>query len=91
MAVIVLVLFVGDHPRLFSGYRTQVVNLDAAFTDEAALRHRVEHLLGGQVHRLKVRKVDLVNDTTSVEVRYQLPSPEDESLRTARHVMGSDR
>lgn len=79
MAAIVAVLWVGDHPRLFSRYRTQVVNLDAAFTDEGALRERLEHLLGGRVHRLKVRKVDLVNDTTSVEVRYEVPSSLDES------------
>ncbi len=80
MVVILVVLFVGDHPRLFSGYRTQAVNLDRAFTDESALRLHLEALLEARVHRMKVRKVDLVNDTTNVEVRYQLrPSLEQPS------------
>ena len=72
MGAIIAVLFIGDHPRLFAGYRTQVVNLDSAFTDETALRNHLERLLDARIHRLKIRKVDMVNDTTSVEVRYRL-------------------
>lgn len=73
MGAIVAVLWIGDHPRLFAGYRTQVMTLERAYTDEVALRGHLEQLLGGRVHRMKVRKVDLVNDTTNVEVRYQVP------------------
>ncbi|MEM8746335.1 MAG: DUF4956 domain-containing protein [Actinomycetota bacterium] len=72
MGAVMLALFVGDHPRLFSGYRTQVVHLDVAITDEATLIGHLEALLGATVHRVKVRKVDLVNDTTNVEVRYRI-------------------
>ncbi|NND76438.1 MAG: DUF4956 domain-containing protein [Ilumatobacter sp.] len=71
MAAIVAALYIGDHPRLFAGYRTQVVNLDTAIADEAALVTHLEGLLGATVHRVKVRKVDLVNETTNVEVRYR--------------------
>jgi hypothetical protein len=71
MAAIVAALFIGDHPRLFAGYDTQIINLDRAFTDEPMLRLHLEHLLDARVHRVKVRKVDLVNDTTNVEVRFQ--------------------
>ncbi len=74
MAAIVFALFIGDHPRLFAGYRTQVMNLDTAITDEGALIAHLETMLGATVHRVKVRKVDLVNDTTNVEVRYQIAS-----------------
>lgn len=74
MAAIVGALFVGDHPRLFPGVRHQSVNLDAAFTDETLLISHLESLLGAQVLRVKVKKVDLVNDTTSVDVRFRLPS-----------------
>ena len=35
---------------------------------------RLEELLDAQVHHANVRKVDLVNDTTSVDVRYRLRS-----------------
>jgi hypothetical protein len=72
-AAILAALYVGDHPGLFPRYRNQVVNLDSAYTDEAALVVRLENLLNAKVHRINVRKVDLVNDTTSVDVRYELP------------------
>ena len=70
---ILAALYLGDHPELFSQYRNQVVNLDSAYTDETSLVMRLETLLNAKVHRINVRKVDLVNDTTSVEVRYELP------------------
>ena len=67
-------LYVGDHPALFGSYRNQIINVDAAYTDETALLMHLESLLGAKVHHITVRKIDLVNDTTSVDVRYQLPS-----------------
>lgn len=75
MAAVVAALFVGDHPRLFGRYRNQVVNLDAAYTNEAALLDRLESMLGARVHRVSVRKLDLVNDTTLVDVTYRLGRP----------------
>jgi Domain of unknown function (DUF4956) len=75
MAALLMALFVGDHPRLFARYRTQSVNLDVAYTDETALIERLEDMLGARVHRVNVRRVDLVYDTTLVDVRYQLPGP----------------
>jgi len=70
MAAIVVALFVGDHPRLFATSRHQIVTLDEAFTNEGELVIRLESLLGGSVKRVKVKKVDLVNDSTVVDVRY---------------------
>ncbi|XVV08531.1 DUF4956 domain-containing protein [Actinoplanes sp. CA-131856] len=75
MALIVATLFVGDHPRLFSRYRQQTVQLDTAHTDESALRAHLEALLGARVVNLSVRHLDLVNDTTLVEVRYVAAAP----------------
>ncbi len=72
IVAIVAALFVADHPGLYSRYRVQTVNLDVAVTNEAELRDRLEHLLGARVHRVNVRRVDLVNDTTLAEVRYQV-------------------
>lgn len=65
-------IYVGDHPALFARYRVQIITLDAAYTDEAALVRRLETLLGARVHRVAVRRVDLLNDSTTVEVRYAL-------------------
>ncbi len=66
------VVFVGDHPRLFAGYRHQVLTLDRAIANEADLVVRMEEVLGGSVRRFEVRKLDLVNDTTVVDVRYRI-------------------
>jgi len=74
MALMLVVMFVGDHPRLFGRYRQQTVQLDTAYTDETALRAALERMLGATVHRVSVQHLDLVNDSTLVEVRYQLDS-----------------
>lgn len=70
MALILAVVFVGDHPRLFRRYRRQVMVLDTAITDQVALVAKLERLLGARVHTTTVQRVDLVNDTTVVDVRY---------------------
>jgi hypothetical protein len=74
MAAVLVALFVGDGPWLYARYRVQTVTLDSAITDEGALVARLEALLGARVHRVKVRRVDLVEATTTVEVRYELPA-----------------
>lgn len=72
MAAILGVVFIADHPRLFANYRRQNIVLDRAFTNEPALIAHLESELDAIVHDIKVRKVDLVQDTTVVEVRYEL-------------------
>ncbi|MFI7499300.1 DUF4956 domain-containing protein [Streptomyces sp. NPDC049687] len=78
-ALLVGTLYVADHPRLYARHRTRSLRLDTAHTDEAALRAHLEVLLGGRVVNLSVKGVDLVNDTTQVEVRYvvgtEVPAP----------------
>jgi molybdopterin converting factor small subunit len=72
MAALLVAVFVGDHPRLFARYRVETITLDAAYTDESALVRRLEDMLGARVHRIAIRRVDLVNDTTNVEVRFEI-------------------
>ncbi|MCB9403991.1 MAG: DUF4956 domain-containing protein [Microthrixaceae bacterium] len=83
MASILTAVIVGDHPRLFSRYRHQVITLDRAYPDEDEARTHLEQLLGATVHNLIIRNLDLVRDTTVVDVRYQ--------LRTAGDRTGNDR
>lgn len=71
MGAILLALFIGDHPRLFAGNRHQLVNLDTAYPDENQLIARLESVLGAEILKVKVKKVDLVNDTTAVDVRFR--------------------
>ena len=73
MLGVLVALAVGDHPRLFDRYRVQTMTLDAAYTDERLLIERLEALLGARVHRISVRRVDLVEATTVVEVRFEVP------------------
>ena len=76
MLLIVLVMFIGDHPGLFRRYRQQTIVVDSAFTDEAALIEHLSVVLGGaRVRSAQVRHLDLVNDTTLVDVRYETLSP----------------
>jgi hypothetical protein len=72
MVATVLALYVGDHPRILRGYRVHELTLDTAYTDEAALTQQLELMLRARVHRIVVRRVDLVNDSTCVEVRFQV-------------------
>ncbi|MDP3208815.1 MAG: DUF4956 domain-containing protein [Rhodoglobus sp.] len=72
MALLLVVMLVGDHPRLFGTYRLQTMQLDSAYTDEASLIAALTVMLGARVHHVTVRHVDLINDSTLVEVRYQL-------------------
>ena len=71
MAIILIGLAIGDHPRLFGRHRVQVVTLDEAITNEQILRARLEELLGATVHQIRVRRTDLIEDSTVVEVRYE--------------------
>lgn len=72
-AVLLVVVWAGDHPGLLRRYRVHLVHLDRAFTDHPALVAHLEGLLGARVHTADVVKVDQVLDTTLVEVRYELP------------------
>lgn len=73
IALVVGVIAIVDSPALLRRSREQQLVLDRAYTDEHAARAAVEHLLGATVHRLTVRSVDLVSDTTVVDVRYSAP------------------
>ena len=64
------VLAVADSRLLHGSGQHQVVVLDSAITDEAALVERLERLLDARVTRVTPMRVDLVNDTTTVEVHY---------------------
>lgn len=77
-------LFLVDHPRVHPGYRNQVMTLDRAFTDETALRQFLEELLGASISHLVVKRVDLVNDTTVIDVRFRLPKPDGASIHEPR-------
>lgn len=70
-AVMLLVMYVVDHPRLVRRTRRQRVTLDAAYTDERALRGALAGLLRAEICHVIVDEVDFVRDTTTVDVRFR--------------------
>ena len=73
MAFIVVAMYVAGHPRLLRRYRQQIMVLDRAITDERALIAHLEGRLEARVHQVIVQRVDLVDDKTVVDVRFELP------------------
>ena len=71
-SLIVVVMFVADHPRLYARNRQQTVTLDAAISNEAELARRLDGLLGADIQRAIVVELDLVRDVTIVDVRYRI-------------------
>jgi hypothetical protein len=91
MVLILVALFIGDHQHMFRRFRQQTMHLDVAYLDESAVRERLAVQLNGRIVNLTIKHVDLVNDTTLVEVRYVVartsirrePSPTVERVTTA--------
>jgi hypothetical protein len=74
VAVLLGALYVADHPRLLGRYRTTQLTLERALPVEADAAAHAAAVLGAHVHRIRIRRVNLVDDTTVVEVRYELPA-----------------
>ena len=72
IVAIVAMMWFADHPRLLAGSRQQVVRLDRAITDESELTRVLAECLNARVTAVTVQQIDLVNDSTLVDVRYQL-------------------
>ena len=85
MALVVASLWIGDHPSMLRRNRHQVIVLDHAITNETALIAHLERTLGGQVRSVEVQRLDLVDDTTTVDVRFRVPrhTPAELEISTA--------
>lgn len=75
-ALVVLVMYVVDHPRIAARARRVTITLDRAILDDAALEAHLIRL-GFSNPRTEVLGVDLVRDTTIVDVRYRAMNPEE--------------
>ncbi|WP_029292096.1 DUF4956 domain-containing protein [Cellulomonas sp. HZM] len=86
MALVVLVVALADNKHLLRDYRHQTMVVDRAITDETALVAHLERLLGGRVHHVSVQRVDLVNDTTTVDVRFEVGAASPAAVEGAADV-----
>ncbi|WP_125778186.1 DUF4956 domain-containing protein [Antribacter gilvus] len=82
MALLLVAIVVGDHPRMLRRHHRQELVLEGALVDQGALVARLEQLLGARVNSVAVQRVDLVNDTTCVDVRYETARPGARRSRT---------
>ena len=72
IALILVVMWGADHPRLLSRSRHQTVLVDRAIADESELRGELGVRLGGaEITSCAIQHLDMVNDTTLVDVRYR--------------------
>lgn len=69
---LLVIVFVVDHPRVNRNYRQQEMLLDRAFPNESEMFAHLANLLNADIQRATVRQLDMVRDTTLVDVRYRL-------------------
>lgn len=67
----ITVMFVVDHQRLMGNAKRTVVTLDRAYVNDVDLHGALGTLFGAEIVHTAVREVDLVRDTTIVDVRYR--------------------
>lgn len=85
--LLVAMMFLADHPRIASRTRRQVVTLDRAYPNEPELRRALAQLLGAQILQATVSDLDLVRDTTIVDVRFRVPRWDADALQEKRNSM----
>ena len=91
MALVVASLWISDHPALLRRNRHQVIMIDHAITDETALTAHLTNLLGARIRSIDTQRLDLVNDTTLVDVRYQLHPTDPRGRSTASSAQSGAR
>lgn len=70
MTLVLLAIAAGDHPRITARSKSAELIIDEAITDPEALKVRASQLLGATVTDLIIRRIDLINDSTAVQVRF---------------------
>lgn len=72
--LLVLTMYVADHPRLANRSRHRLVVLDTVHRDEELLKADLERRLAASVRKFEVVDTDYVRETMTVDVRFR-PHP----------------
>lgn len=73
--LLVLVMYVADHPRLMPRARHQLVTLDAAIADETVLRRHLVSRLGIELRHCLVQELDFARDSVGHRLRTDALTP----------------
>ncbi len=84
--LLVALMYVVDHPRLTLRSRRQKVILDQAYPDVHEIGPVLERLLGADIRYFVVLDLDLVTDTTVVDVRYRVRTPAPQAFDAVRRL-----
>lgn len=71
-ALMLVIMYVADHPRLLARHERRMITLDAVHEDPVALRQDLAARLRAQVTRVDVVEVDYVRDLMVVDVRFRV-------------------
>lgn len=82
MCLVLVAVAIGDYPRVAGQTASADLVLDQAVTSPELLTAWASSLINGEAVELAVRRVDTVNDTTTVHVRYR-PAPGDDACQPA--------
>jgi Domain of unknown function (DUF4956) len=69
-ALVLLTVFVVDHPRVTQATRQRLITLDTIHADDSALVADIEHRLGVRVVDFTIHETDYVREVTSLTIRY---------------------
>lgn len=81
MVAILVVFAVADHSRVTARHESFAVTLDRAIADPTVLREHLERRLSAEVTGARVRRLDLANDITVVDVQITRRTPTPPPLR----------
>lgn len=74
MVLLLAVFAIADSPRLTARHEHMEIVLDRAITEPEELTHALEQRLGATVKGVRVRRLDLANDLTVVDVQITRPT-----------------
>jgi hypothetical protein len=69
-ALVLVTVFVADHPRVTRATRQRQITLDTIHSDDSALVADLEHRLGVRVCDFTIHETDYVRDVTTLTIRY---------------------
>lgn len=81
MAMLVIIMAIVDLPFFDDKQKTQVITVDRAISDPEELKTYLNQKLSYEVLSAKISELDMVNDTTRAEVKYN-PTPPVEDTTT---------